>query len=105
MVPDSYPPQQPKTAAVVAAQRALAISKLQQGQIADTVARSAEETGKKRFAKAVAKSCRLMAEDILRESGYMLPQSGEAREMLESMLENDAPGLPKDAVQLLLSRL
>ena len=35
-----------------------------------------------------ALSNRLMTEDILHELGYVLLQSDEARELLESMLEN-----------------
>jgi len=105
MVPDEYPPQQPKTAAVVAAQRALGFSKVQQGLIAESVAESANSAVEKQFAEAVTKSSRLMAEDLLRESGYMLPQSGEVRDLLEAMLENAAPDFPKDAAELLLNQL
>ena len=105
MVPDKYPPQQPKTEAVVVAQRALGLSKVQQEQIANAVVASAESAVTRQFAEAVARSNRLMAEDILRESGYLLPQSIEVRGMLEAMLKSDAPDFPKDAVELLLSRL
>jgi folate-dependent phosphoribosylglycinamide formyltransferase PurN len=105
MIPDNYPPQQPKTEAVVAAQRALGFSKVRQERIADAVAASSDSAVKRQFAEAVAKSNRRMAEDILRESGYMLPQSGEVRQLLESMLENPAPDFPKDALKLLLNQL
>jgi len=105
MVPGKYPPQQPKTEAVVAAQRALGFSKVQQELIAEAVAASANSAVKKQFAEAVAKSNHLMAEDLLRESRYMLPQSNEVRDLLEAMLENAAPDFPKDAVELLLSQL
>jgi hypothetical protein len=33
-----------------------------------------------RLAAAIEKSGRIMAEDLIREAGYMLPQSGNARE-------------------------
>jgi len=105
MVPYEYPPQQQKSKTVVAAQRALGYSKIQQEQIADSIAMSADSTVTRQFAKAVAKSNRLMAEDILRESGYMLPQSGEVRVLLESMLEKAAPDFPKDTAELLLREL
>jgi len=105
MVPTAYPPQQPKTEKVLAAQCALALSKVQQEAIASAVAASSESAITRQFAKAVAKSNRLMAEDILREAGYMLPQSHEARELLEAMLENPAPDFPKEAAQLLLNQL
>lgn len=105
MIPDKYPPQQPKTEAVVAAQRALGYSKAWQESIADAVAASADSAVTRQFAEAVAKSNRRMAEDILRESGYMLPQSVEVRELLEAMLENAEPDFPRAAAKLLLNQL
>jgi len=105
MVPTTYPPQQPKAEKVLAAQRALALSKVRQEAIADSVATSSESAVTRQFANAVAKSNRLMAEDILREAGYMLPQSDEARELLEGALGIEAPDFPKDAVILLLNQL
>lgn len=105
MTPDTYPPQQLKTEAVVAAQRALGYSKVQQECIADAVVASSDSAVTKQFARAVAKSNRRMAEDILRESGYMLPQSNEVHELLKAMLENTSPDFPKDTVKLLLSKI
>jgi len=105
MIPDAYPPQQRKSEAVILAQRALGYSKVQQEGIAGAVATSSSSAVTRQFAEAIAKSNRLMAEDILRESGYMLPQSVEVRELLEAMLNNAAPDFPKDAVELLLNRL
>ena len=105
MLPDKYPPQQPKTEAVIAAQRVLGYSKVMQERIADSVAASSDSAATRQFAEAIAKSNRRMAEDILRESGYMLPQSAEARELLEAMRENTAPDFPRDAVELLLKHL
>jgi folate-dependent phosphoribosylglycinamide formyltransferase PurN len=105
MIPVSYPPQQPKTEKVIVAQRALGLSKVQQASIAVAVAASTDSAVTRQFAEAIAKSSLRMAEDILRESGYMLPQSDEVRELLEAMLENAAPDFPKDAAELLLNRL
>ena len=100
-----YPPPQAKTEAVIAAQRALGRSKLQQEQIADAVAASSDSAAARQFAQAIAKSNRRMAEDILREAGYLLPQSKEVRKLLEAMRENSAPDFPKDEVELLLRQL
>ena len=105
MIPDKYPSPQPKTEAVVVAQRALAYSKVQQEQCADAVASASGSAMAKQFATAVAKSNRLMAEDILRESGYLLPQSDNVRELLEALLENAGPDFPSDAARLLLNQL
>jgi len=105
MVPNQYPPPQPKTGEVVTAQRTLGDSKVRQEQIADKVATSAASAVSRQFAEAISRSNRLMAEDILRESGYLLPQSAEARKLLESMRTNAAADLPQDAVELLLNKL
>jgi len=72
MVPDAYPPQQPKAEPVVRAMRALLLSKARQEGIAARLPGG--------LARAMEKSNRIMAEDLIRESGYMLPQSGNARE-------------------------
>ena len=105
MIPYKYPPQQPKTKAVIAAQRALGLSKVKQERIAATIAATADNAITRQFAEAVARSNRLMAEDILRESGYLLPQSNEVRELLQAMLENATPDFPKETANLLLERL
>jgi Fe-S-cluster-containing hydrogenase component 2 len=105
IVPESYPPQQPKSPEVIATQRKLAYSKAQQWQAAEAIAATTDNPITKQFATAIAASNLRMAEDILRESGYMLPQSNEARKLLESLLEYEEPGFPKGAVDLLLKKL
>jgi len=105
MIPDKYPPQQSKSERVIKSQRTLAYRKVIQEEIADAVAVSSKTPVTRQFAEAIAKSNRLMAEDILRESGYMLPQSVEARELLKMMLEISAPDFPIDSVKLLLNKL
>lgn len=98
MVPAEYPPQQPKTQAVAGALLALVRSKTAQSAVA------AGLPG--RLAAAVEKSNRLMAEDLIREAGYMLPQSENAREFLESLLSGTQPaGFPAQAAEDLLARL
>ena len=95
MVPRVYPPQQEKADAVVAAMRKLISSKARQENIA------AGLSGK--LARAIEKSNQIMAEDLLRESGYMLPQSGNARDFLKSLLSQSQPeGFPREAVEKLL---
>lgn len=95
MVPKAYPPQQPKTQAVVHALSALLRSKSQQESIAAAL------PGK--LARAIEKSNRIMAEDIIREAGYMLPQSDNTRTFLQSLLAHrQAEGFPKEAVEKLI---
>jgi len=98
MVPFEYPPQQQKTDVVIGALKALLRSKSQQESIA------AGLHGK--LAAAIEKSNHIMAEDIIREAGYMLPQSDNVQDFLHSLIESkQAEGFPKDAVKKLIELL
>lgn len=98
MVPFEYPAQQPKTEAVIGAMKVLMRSKSEQENIALGL------PGK--LAAAIEKSNHIMAEDIIREAGYMIPQSQNAKDFLQSLLDQTQPeGFPKDAVNKLLESL
>lgn len=105
LIPDEYPPQQQKAEDVVNALRALAKSKVEQESIAADIAKSSVDPVTRQFAEAIAKSNRLMAEDLIRESGYMLPQSDEVRSLLEAMPQNPPKDLPVETVKKLLKQL
>lgn len=95
MVPKKYPPQQPKTKEVLNSMNALARSKSEQERVASGLSG--------RLAKSVEKSNRIMAEDILREAGFMLPQSQNTKELLQSFLNNEQPeSFPTETVNKLL---
>ena len=95
MMPRELPPQQPKEDKVVEALRALVQSKSEAENIA------AQLPGP--LLKAVAKSSRLIAEDLCREAGFMLPQSANTKEFLE--LIKTYPEIPADAVDSLLKTI
>ena len=95
MMPRELPPQQPKEDKVVEALRALVQSKAEAENIA------AQLPGP--LLKAVAKSSRLIAEDLCREAGFMLPQSANTKEFLE--LIKTYPEIPADAVGSLLKTI
>ncbi|HKM21161.1 MAG TPA: 4Fe-4S binding protein [Lachnospiraceae bacterium] len=106
MVPEEYPKQQDKSNAVEQSLKRLAESKTVQEQIARDVASKAATPIEKQFASAIAKSNRVMAEDIFREAGYMLPQSEQAGELLHNMLAEKQPeDFPKEAAQELITLL
>ena len=106
LIPRNFAPQQPKTAAVVDTLQTLAASKVRQETIARTISRNAESAQQRRLAAALARSCRILAEDCYRESGYMLPQGAPTRQLLESLLKMELPDdFPRDAVQALLDCL
>ena len=68
------------------------------------ISSSTDASGLKRLMKAVAKSERLVSEDIIRESGYMLPQSDNAHTLLEYFVANQpSEDFPVDAAKKLLS--
>ena len=95
MVPKEYPKQQNKTQPVIDALKALMRSKSEQENIVVGL------PGK--LAVAIEKSNHIMAEDIIREAGYMLPQSENAQEFLQSLLGEKQPeGFPKETVKKLL---
>ncbi len=95
MVPHEYPPQQEKREPVARALQALAKSKVEQENIA------AGLPG--RLAAATEKSNRLMAEDLMREAGYMIAQSQNAKRFLHALLKREpAEGFPREAVVKLL---
>ncbi len=95
MVPYEYPPQQPKEEKVVEALRALVQSKAH----AESIAAQLPDA----LSVAVEKSSRLMAEDLCREAGFMLPQSGNTKAFLESL--KDIPDVPMDIVDQLLNTI
>ena len=104
MMPAELPPQQVKRDEVVLALNALSRSKTDAETIALQVASHSESDGLKRLMKAVARSSRLVAEDLLRESGFMLPQSENAHRALEEWVGNPpTPDFPAEAAMELLA--
>ena len=103
--PDSYPPQQMKRDEVVEDLRRLARSKALQARIASDLAASTEDGAVRQLTEALARSNALMAEDLMREAGFMLPQSEEVRDLLSRLVENPSTDFPADAAKELLSRL
>lgn len=95
MMPKELPPQQPKTDKVVEALRALVQSKAK----AESIASQLPDT----LSKAVTKSSRLMAEDLCREAGFMLPQSANTKEFLEQI--KSYSDIPIDVVEALLHNI
>ncbi|MFZ7120169.1 MAG: rubrerythrin [Eubacteriaceae bacterium] len=103
LVPDKYPPQQEKKVNVKNALLALAESKTKQEKIASDIAKNSDNPIVCQLAEALSKSNRIMAEDLLRESGYLLPQSQNVQILLQSLLNIQQPeGFPTDIVEKLL---
>ena len=106
LIPDEFPPQQEKAVSVINALLSLSDSKIKQEQIARAIAETTENPILQQLSTAISKSNRLMAEDLLRESGYMLPQSNHVKEFLSSLLEKEQPDdFPFEIVRTLIHLL
>ena len=106
MVPAEYPPQQKKDEQVTALSNALAKSKAKQETVARQLAESTDSDSLYRLMTAITKSVRLVNEDLLREAGYMLPQSGNTHDLLRRWTENPpSAGFPIEAAEKLLERI
>ena len=105
MVPKVYPVQQAKTDSVKAVLNSVAQRKADEEKAALQIAEATEKDGLYRLMMAVAKSERLVAEDIMREAGYMLPQSNNAHELLEELISNSPDGFPVETAKKLLNMI
>ncbi|MGI6742309.1 MAG: rubrerythrin [Eubacteriales bacterium] len=87
MMPYELPPQQAKTESVVSALNSMADNKAKEESIAEKLSET-EDDILYRLMKTAAKSQRLVAEDIMREAGYMLPQSNNTHKLLQELVNN-----------------
>ncbi len=102
MVPVTYPPQQQKTEKVCAALFNMVKQKAEERQAALAVAAQTDKAGLKALMYAFAKSEQLIAEDLMREAGFMLPQSANAHKLLRTLADDPPEGFPvKTALELL----
>lgn len=106
MVPQDYPPQQSKEASILSLSHVLTHHKARQEQLAKQLAQTSSSDELYRLMKAFEKSIRLVNEDILRESGYMLPQSAQVHDLLKTWIQ-DPPldDFPRDIAQKLLDMI
>ena len=105
MVPLEYPVQQIHTERVLASEDRMSKSKCVQEATAKKIAESTDKDGLYRLMKAFEMSNRLMAEDILRESGYMLPQSANSQNLLIDMINDGPKTFPKDTAKEILEKI
>lgn len=91
LIPEEYPPQQAKTSTVQAALFALAQSKTKQEKIAAEMVEHTTDPVLRQLTEALLKSNRIMAEDLYREAGFMLPQSAEVERFLQEQLAKPQP--------------
>lgn len=105
MVVTNYPPQQQKDDDVKSILTSLAENRCRSERIARQLARKTDRPGEKKLLTAIALSSRLVAEDVMREAGFMLPQSRSTHELLEKILSAPHQGFPAEAAQKLLEMI
>lgn len=106
LVPEKYAEQQEKNNDIKKALGVLSKSKTEQETIAFEIARNSDNPLIKQFAKAIGISNRIMAEDLLREAGFMLPQSKEALNLLKKLVKtNKVKDFPEDVAKKLIDKL
>ena len=106
MIPNEFPPQQPKADSVKRVLNSLAQNKAEEEKAALQIAEGTDKDGLYRLMQAAARSERLVAEDIMREAGFMLPQSNNTHELLEKLIANPpSPDFPADAAEKILEAI
>lgn len=89
MIPNEMPPQAKKDEAVVSELFKIVDSKIEQIKILKYNLNNSKNEDEKRFLKTLIHSNKVMIEDMLREAGYMLPQSKNTYILLKSLLNKD----------------
>ncbi len=106
MVPLEMPPQQKKSEKVVSALNKVAKNKTRSEQIAKQLAQKSKSEAFDRLMRAFEKSNRLIAEDLFREAGFMLPQSRNVHNLLKSLIENSpTKDFPTEVAKKLLEKI
>lgn len=106
LAPRAFPPEQPKDKEIITAMNALAEAKVKAEAIAKSIAEKTTDRVEKMVATAIKESNHQMADDILREAGYLLPQSKSVVTLLKDIMATKQPeGFPVSAVEKLLSLL
>ena len=92
MVPEEYPKQQEKEQAVIDAMGAICEGKYITEYFGKVL--SQNDSLSKPLFEGVRRSSRIMAEDIVRESGYMLPESEEVLKVVPIAFKFEWQGAP-----------
>ena len=105
LLPETFPQQKEKDAAVKKAILDLAASKVLQETSSAELAKTEKSPEARKLAKAMEISNKMMAEDLYREIGYMVPQNTDTKELLKSLLDNPSADFPKQEAEELLELL
>jgi Fe-S-cluster-containing hydrogenase component 2 len=103
LVPEEFPAPQQKTEASVDMLIQMLKSKSEQEKIAKVIQENASDPILGQLANALSVSNRIMAEDLIREAGFLLPQGDSVRKLLEQLRKED--NAPVDIIEKLLEIL
>ena len=103
MIPWNYPAEQVHDKLIIQKIQKLAESKANQERMLEGLPKKSPNFN--RLAKAIAKSNRIMGEDLLRESGYLIPQGVETIKFLKKLLNSDYVGKNTEEIELLIQLL
>ena len=102
MIPNKMPPQKAKDPKVVQELFKIVNSKIDEIKMLKYLLKENQEDD--RILKALIHSNKVMIEDILREAGYMLPQSKNSHDFLEDIKAN-GDDTAKDIAAKLLDKI
>lgn len=105
MIELPLPPQQHKDMEVESALQDLAGRKSAEEALELSLARTVDGDGGRRLMNALARSSRILGEDLVREAGFMLPQSRAARNLLEALVADPPAGFPVEVARRLLEHI
>lgn len=103
LVPNKMPKQQEKQEEVVKALFKVANTKIDAINKLKTMIKSSSNEEEKRLYKALIHANKVIVEDLMREAGYMLPESKNTHEFLEE-LKKTTPQ-QENTIQQLLNKL
>lgn len=101
MIPNNYPKQQEKNNNVINALLDVAKSKIEENKILNGLMENASDEEKK-LLKAIIHSNTVIIEDLMREAGFMLPQSKNAHDLLVKISHDEKV---KDVANKLLDKI
>lgn len=89
MIPNILPKIQPKNNAMVNALFTIADNKIKENQILNSMLNKVPNDEQK-LIKALIHSNTVIIEDLMREAGYMIPQSPKSQELLTKLAANNS---------------
>ena len=89
MITNKMPPQQKKETEVVSELFKIARNKIEEIRNLTYLLENSKEENEKKLLKALIRSNKVMIEDIMREAGYMLPQSSNSNKFLNYLLSKE----------------